>query len=205
MNLELAGLGGLFLAAFIASTLFPASSEAVLGGLAASGAYDPWLLIAVASAGKASREAFHDEGTFVLDDYCGVPGLDVRVDFSLDLRVHVVPHGDDQLAYFLQHGKRVETITNPANGTSVRSVARVTEGVFARRFETLATGNATLYGADGKAIARNPGQVRFELLIDDGGTPTDPSDDEVIDFLGVVKGSTGRSDDACEAAVPALT
>ena len=47
-----AGLGGLFLAAFVASTLFPASSEAVLAGLVASGAYEPWLLIAVASAGN---------------------------------------------------------------------------------------------------------------------------------------------------------
>jgi len=52
MSLEFAGLGGLFLAAFIASTLFPASSEAVLAGLAASGAYDPWTLIAVAGAGN---------------------------------------------------------------------------------------------------------------------------------------------------------
>jgi hypothetical protein len=68
----------------------------------------------------------------------------------------------------------------------------------------LATGNAVLYGDDGKAIARNPGQIRFEILVDDGGTPTDPSDDEFLDFLGVVKGSTGRSDDFCEAAVPAL-
>ena len=47
-----AGLGGLFLAAFVASTLFPASSEAVLAGLVATGSYDPWLLIAVASAGN---------------------------------------------------------------------------------------------------------------------------------------------------------
>lgn len=52
MSLEFAGLGGLFLAAFVASTLFPASSEAVLGGLVASGAYDPWLLIATASVGN---------------------------------------------------------------------------------------------------------------------------------------------------------
>ena len=52
MTLAFAGLGGLFLAAFIASTLFPASSEAVLAGLTASGSYDPWLLIAVASTGN---------------------------------------------------------------------------------------------------------------------------------------------------------
>lgn len=52
MSLEFAGLGGLFLAAIIAATLFPASSEAVLGGLAASGAYDAWTLIAIASTGN---------------------------------------------------------------------------------------------------------------------------------------------------------
>jgi membrane protein YqaA with SNARE-associated domain len=52
MSLEFAGLGGLFLAAFIASTLFPASSEAVLAGLTAGGTYQPWLLILVASVGN---------------------------------------------------------------------------------------------------------------------------------------------------------
>ena len=52
MSLAFAALGGLFLAAFIASTLFPASSEAVLAGLVAGGAYDPWLLIATASLGN---------------------------------------------------------------------------------------------------------------------------------------------------------
>ena len=52
MSLEFAGLGGLFLAAFIAATLFPASSEAALAGLVASRAYDPWLLIGIASLGN---------------------------------------------------------------------------------------------------------------------------------------------------------
>ena len=37
----------------------------------------------------------------------------------------------------------------------------------------LATGNAVLYGANGKAIARNPGQVRFELVVAHNGTPND--------------------------------
>jgi hypothetical protein len=69
----------------------------------------------------------------------------------------------------------------------------------------LSTGNAVLYGEDGKVIARDPGQIRVEILIDNGGTPTDPSDDEFIEFLGVVKESTGRSDDFCEAALPLLT
>ena len=69
----------------------------------------------------------------------------------------------------------------------------------------MATGNSVTYGPDGKAIARNPGQIRFELLIDHNGTPTDRSDVEIIGFVRVVWESTGRTDDFCAAAVPALT
>ena len=53
-----------------------------------------------------------------------------------------------------------------------------------------ATGNDVIYGADGKAIGRNPGQIRLEFLVDHGGTPTDPSDDVFL-AEGIVKGSTG--------------
>ena len=103
-----------------------------------------------------------------------------------------------------------ETVTNLANGKSVTSSAkfidkdlRVTDnGDGTLTLLILTTGNAVLYGPDGKVIARNPGQERVEILVSDGGTPTDPSDDEFLEFLGVVKESTGRSDDFCAAAVP---
>ena len=42
---------GLFLAAFVAATLLPAQSEALLVGLLLAG-YKPWLLVAVASVGN---------------------------------------------------------------------------------------------------------------------------------------------------------
>ena len=51
-----------------------------------------------------------------------------------------------------------------------------------------------MYGPDGEFRFSDPGQTRFEVLIDHGGTPTDPSDDEFLEFPGVVKGSTGRND-----------
>ena len=167
---------------------------------------------ATADARQVFRETIHDERNLVLEDYCGVPELTTELARTLDMRVHIVPHGQDGLAYYLQHGVVREVLTNPASGKSLTSVARVTEkdlrvtdnGDGTITVLTLATGNAVLYGADGKAIARNPGQTRFELLIDDGGTPTDPSDDEVVG-QEVVKESTGRSDDFCEAAVPALS
>lgn len=48
----LTAYGGLFLAAFLAATLLPAQSEAVLAALLLSGDYSPWTLWAVASAGN---------------------------------------------------------------------------------------------------------------------------------------------------------
>ena len=48
----LAAYGGLFLAAFLAATLVPAQSEAVLAGLLAIGHYSPAALIFVAGTGN---------------------------------------------------------------------------------------------------------------------------------------------------------
>ncbi|MGH3035852.1 MAG: hypothetical protein ACRDMU_01610 [Gaiellaceae bacterium] len=145
------------------------------------------------------------------DDFCGA-GLTVEVAVVLDIRVQAVAHGPDGLIYFLQHGTETDVLTNLANGTSLTSFARVIEkdlrvtdnGDGTLTVLILATGNAVLYGENGKAIARNPGQIRIELLIDHGGTPNEPSDDVIL-AEELVKGSTGRSDDFCEAAVPALT
>ena len=107
-------------------------------------------------------------------------GLTVDIAFVIDGSVHVVPHGRDRLDYFLQHGTRTEVLT--ANGKTLTSVTNVFEKdkrVTVNDDGTLtililATGNAVLYGEDGKAIARNPGQIRFEILVDYNGTLTDP-------------------------------
>jgi hypothetical protein len=170
------------------------------------------MLTAAASAGPVTRETIHEEGTDVIDDFCDVEGLSVEQSFVLDLRVKTVRHGRDRLVYFLHQGKRTEKFTNLANDRFVTSTTRIIDKdlrVTDNRDGTLtililATGNAVVYGENGKAIARNPGQIRFELIVDHGGTPNDPADDQELSFR-VVKDSTGRTDDFCEAVVPALT
>lgn len=171
------------------------------------------MVTAAASAGgQLFREEIDEEESRIEVDFCGSEGLTVEFATHTVGRVHAVPHGPEGLPYFGFNLKVTEVVTNLANGNSVTSFAtirdkdqRVTDnGDGTLTILVLTTGNAVLYGEDGKAIARNPGQTRFEILIDHGGTPTDPSDDEFLEFLGEVKGSTGRSDDFCEAALPIL-
>lgn len=49
---DLPALGALFASAFVAATIVPAQSEAVLVAMLATGASSPWLLVAVASVGN---------------------------------------------------------------------------------------------------------------------------------------------------------
>jgi hypothetical protein len=170
-------------------------------------------LVGGASARQIFQERFHDEGGLIHENFCGVAGLTVSDDFVIDGKVRAVPHGPDGLAYFLQTSKETSVVTNVANGKAVTFVAKATvkdlkvtdNGDGTLTIVAMGVGSDTLYGPDGTAIARNPGQIRFEVLIDDGGTPSDPSDDEFIADRGLVKGSTGRNDDFCAAAVAALT
>ena len=169
------------------------------------------VLAATASAEPPFKERFQNEGTFVEENFCGA-GLTVDGTFVEDVSLMVVAHGPDGLLYFLEHISTTVVFTNRANGKTVtlessvlRKDLRVTDnGDGTLTILGLATGNDVFYGPDGKVIGRNPGQVRVEILVDHSGTPTDPSDDV---FLGeeLVKGSTGRNDDFCEAAVPALS
>jgi hypothetical protein len=182
-----------------------------LGVFLALGATAAVMLAAAAVAGPPFRETIHDEFEFVEENFCDA-GLTVEIAGVVDVRIQAAPRRRDRLVYFLHHVTETDVFTNLENGKSVRAVStaidkdlRVTNnGDGTLTVLILVTGNAVVYGENGKAIARNPGQIRIELLVDHGGTPKDPSDDVVLSEE-LVKGSTGRSDDFCEAVVPALS
>ena len=130
----------------------------------------------------------------------------------VDGRTTIRPRGRDGLIYFANRLRITETYTNVDNGNFIVSTVnlidkdlRVTNnGDGTLTILILSTGNAVVYNSNRKAIGRNPGRVRFELVVDHGGTPSDPSDDTELSFE-LVKDSTGRTDDFCEVAVPALS
>jgi hypothetical protein len=177
------------------------------------------LVVVVTAAFAASGSAqliekgpFHEEGTFVEPNFCEVAGLSVNGAFVVDGRFQVMTRGEAGLVYFMEHLTATSVLTNSATNKAVTVVSKVLnkdlrvtdngDGTLTVLF--MATGNDVIYGANGKAIGRNPGQIRIEFLIDHKGTPLDPFDDEVISEE-VVKESTGRSDDFCDVVVPAIT
>jgi len=178
--------------------------HAFLAALSAPVLCAPLVLAPPAEAKLIASEVIHEEFSDSVEDWCGQEGLTVQVDGTLDVRFKVTSQGRQQLIHFQGHEEIEETHT--ANGVTTRVTVnslfkdlKVTDnGDGTLTIVILGTGNATLYGPDGTAIARNPGQVRFRLVVDHGGTPTDPEDDTEISFEQI-KGSTGRSDDFCEA------
>ena len=173
----------------------------VLGTLAALGlAVSVLGLGGPATGAPPHRETIVEEYAFTAVEPCGVEGLEVAVVGTavFDLMIKVGPDGLD---YFQEHITVNETHT--ANGVTTTYTERTLSKDHKLSFDeetglldivVLATGNSTLYGPDGKAIARGPGQVRFHIIYD--------VVNDVDVLFELVKGSTGRNDDFCAAEMP---
>jgi hypothetical protein len=172
-------------------------------------------VVIVAASGTAAakpldRGEFREEFSGVVEGFCEVDGLTVEFHAVVEGRFRAVTHGHD-LVYFDEHLEVTNTLTNVDNGNIVtehnlvlnKDLSVTDNGDGTLTVILLSTGNSTIYDASGKAIGRNPGQVRIEFLVDHAGTPAFPPDDVLLSET-VIKGSTGRSDDFCEVVVPAL-
>ena len=167
----------------------------------------------VTAATPLDHGEFHDEFSFTVTDFCEVSGLTVQIHGVVDGTFLAKPQGHDARIHFMDHLHVTRVLTNVGSGASVsddeRTVVKdlrvVDNGDGTLTITVLATGNFVVYDADGKAIARNPGQSRLQFIDEHGGTPADPNDGVELVDLGLVKGSTGRSDDFCAAAVATLT
>lgn len=155
-----------------------------------------------ALAKPLERERVHEAGSEVLEDFCDIAGLTVLEQFERSINITFNQRGKDRIAYFNGTIHGWISWTNVANGETLTQVdnfvdkdLKITDnGDGTLTILVLAAGSTKIYGPDGKLLLNDPGQTRFEVLVDHNGTPSDPSDDEFLEFLGVVKGSTGRND-----------
>lgn len=154
----------------------------------------------IAEAKPLERVHFHDATSEVVEDFCG--DLVVRIDEETRGAFLFNPHGPDWLAYGSEKIHHVISFTNLANDQTftqtdnfVQKDLKVTDnGDGTLTILVMGAGSSKVYGPDGKLLFNDPGQTRFEILVDNAGTPSDPSDDVFLADLGVVKGSTGRND-----------
>lgn len=160
-----------------------------------------------AAAAPLEHEQFEEHFTGVYDD---CEGLTYSYDVHREGMVLFNSRKPGAPPYWMSTVRATSVYTNLATGktlteylTLVDKDLQITDnGDGTLTILVLGTGGLRVYGPDGKLLLLDPGQVRYEVLIDHGGTPDDPYDDEFLEFLGIVKGSTGRSDlfgtDFCE-------
>lgn len=175
--------------------------RSIMGRVAAAGILASTPLVATpADASPPERIPFEEHYQETVEDWCGVPGLTVELDGVVSGATLI--RDRQGLLFFTDHIRVVETHTGP-NGVTTRYVERsmikdleVVDNGTTITVLVLGAGNAVLYGPDGRAIGRNPGQVRFRIVFDE-------VTGEELSFE-IVKESTGRSDDLCAVEVAAF-
>ena len=165
------------------SRLVGAVAAAVLaGGVAAPSA----------SAAVVSNLHFEDSGS---EPFTFCEGIDAEVSWDDSVHEIVKTRGRNALVYFSANVKGTTTFTNLDTGKTYTNVYNFTD----RDQQVTDNGNGTLtitiatpgserwYGSDGKLLFVAAGTFWFQILVDHGGTPTDPADDEEIEgsFVGV--------------------
>jgi hypothetical protein len=156
-------------------------------------------------AAPADQGHFHDVGS----EPAELCGLDVRHDFDVSGSYRFVGQGRDRLGHYGENVHGTESWTNldtdktfsHSFSVSTRDTKVTDNGDGTLTIENQGQGNDTYYDNDGNTVLRDPGQTRFLIVVDDGGTPSDPDDDELVSFE-IRRESTGRNDtdgrDFCE-------
>ena len=156
--------------------------------------------------------AIHFEFSETVENFCDVPGLTVLIEGVVDGKVLINRRGPDGLIHFMELDRVHVVYTNLANGIAIsedgqvlqKDVRVVDNGDGTLTITILGTaGHIVAYGPDGDVIGRQAGVRRLQILVDHGGTPTDPSDDVFLEVLSFRE--NGRFGDFCAVAVAALT
>jgi hypothetical protein len=154
---------------------------------------------APAEARVVANEPFHEVGSELNEQIC--PGLTLGVDTDIKGRMIINTHGPDGLVYFMTISHGTVSLTNLANGKSLTLITNTVihdlkvidngDGTFT--VVQAHSGITRVEGSTGRLGVKRTGTVRFQIVVNRAGTPTDPSDDVELD-VAIVKLNTGQSD-----------
>lgn len=141
---------------------------------------------------------FTDDREEVRTDFCGIDGLDVHWHRVEHGRVLLLARGPGQLPHAQGAFQGSATYTNLATGREVtfrwnsmdKSHEIIDNGDGTTTEIVQVSGDRTWWSG-GRRIAADTGTMRVEVLVNNGGTPTDPSDDAFIDVVQDIQPSTG--------------
>lgn len=160
----------------------------------------------VASARNSYTERWHDEGEQFID-FCPFADDLILTRWDIDGSLSIVER-NGELAYFTEAVRATIVWTNTATGKALTN----TFATVFHDLEVVDNGDGTLtiiaqgtgsdlYFSGRRLVLTNNGNVRFEVIVDHGGTPGDPFDDEFVSG-SIVRPSTGTNDtdgrDFCE-------
>ena len=152
-------------------------------------------------AAPLERFTFTDEQVEIREDFCGTEGLDVRWHRVEHGVVLLTPRGPDRLPHAQGSFQGSATYTNLATGrdvtfrwNSMDKSHQVIDNGDGTSTEIVQVSGDRSWWSDGRRIAPDTGTMRLEVLIDNGGTPVDPTDDEFIGAVTFTQPSTGRND-----------
>jgi hypothetical protein len=151
-----------------------------------------------ATAAPIDKGHFHDTGTSDIYYDCGFPAQD-----SFDVSGNFVfnQRGSSPFPYYRESVRG--TVVTTANGGTYTNIFTATSkdqtivdnGDGTITITTFAAGGSRYYDKDGKLVLKDPGEVRFSVVIDYMGTPGNPDDDVFVeDSFQLVRASTGNSD-----------
>ena len=157
------------------------------------------LTVAPTTAKPIDKGHFHETETNVYD--CATNDLPVREVSDLHVNFLLNQRGSSPFPYGRESVRGSFTWTNLLNGgtfTNVLTANRsdhkiVDNGDGTITIDMYASGGSRYYDNAGHLVLKDPGSIRFQLLIDYNGTPGDPEDDVDLDF-NVIRESTGRTD-----------
>ena len=176
------------------------SVHTLLGTLTATAALVA-LVAPPASARIVERDAIHDEFSGTNENFCDA-GIAVQFAGTVDGRYQFNSRGPGGPDYYLEKTTVVNVFTAPNGMTATdiqpntinKDLSLVDDPVAGTlTIVALLTGGDRTYGHDGKLIARNSGQVRFQIVYDYR------NDKELSNEL--IFGSTGTNDDFCDAVL----